>query len=159
MQQAAKWGAILAVLVVVLNTIFILSGLHANPIVGGPVFIILAIVVNVAVVFMALRATAATSTFSQQLLNGAVLGVVGGILVLLLVWPLLAVGFPNALDQMREGYIAVMQDSGVDQARQDTLIEQMNRATPFSQTMPGAIGTLLTSILAGAAIGIFLRRK
>jgi len=159
MQEAAKWGAILAVTIVVLNTIFILTGLHANPIVGGPVFIILAIGANVAAVFMALRATAASSTFGLQLLNGAVLGVVGGILVLLLVWPLLAVVFPNSLDEMRAGYIEMMEATGVDQALQDKAIEQMNRATPLSQATPGAIGTLLTSIVAGGAIGIFKRQK
>jgi L-cystine uptake protein TcyP (sodium:dicarboxylate symporter family) len=159
MNVAVKWSVILAVLVTALTVVLKLSGLHANPIAGGVAAIGIAIVLNLVVVYMALRQTASESTYGKQVLSGVLIGLIGGALIFLSSWLLLAVVFPDYLEELREGYVAWLESTGMPEGQLQQQIEQMDRATPLRQSVPGFIGTLATSIVAAAIIGIFLRKK
>lgn len=159
MNVAFRWGVILAIVVTLMNAIVIITGMHRNPITGSLVPIALAILINLVVVFLVLRTTKSEFDYGGQLRNGLVLGIVGGVLVGAGAWILLALVFPHAIAQAREGTLAFLKTAGMSEQQIQTQTAAMNRATPLSQALPGVLGTFFTSIVGAAIIGAFLRRK
>ena len=158
MNAAVKWGVILAVVIAALSVSIAVTGMHRSPIVGL-VFVVVAIVINIAAVFMALRQTAGENSYIKQLLGGLLIGVVAGILIFLSSWLMLSVVFPNYLAESREGAIAFLESMNLPEDQLDVQIEKLDDATPLNQAVSGLIGTFFTSLFAGAIIGIFQRRK
>ena len=68
MNVVLKWSVILAALVAMVSLGLALTGLHTNPMAGFG-FVVLAIIMNLVVVFMALRETAGKNTYGKQLVN------------------------------------------------------------------------------------------
>jgi len=159
MSMAIKSGVILAVAVTIVSALFLATGLHQNPIVFGLGSLLLYIAINIAVVFWSLGRTAADNSYGQQLLHALVIGVVGGVLVLLGSWLLLGVVFPDSLMEIREATLGFMQSSGASQAQIDAQTQRLEQMTVTSQAVQGAIGTLLTSLVVGALVSIFKRKK
>ena len=159
MNVVIKWSVILAALVAVLSVVIALTGLHQNPMVGGMVSIVIAIAINVVVVFLALKQTAAENAYGKQLLNGVLIGAVAGVLILLTSWFLLGVVFPDYLTQMAAGYEEWFEAAGMTEEQIDTQMQRMDNATAFGQSIAGLIGTFFTSIFAAAIIAIFKRKK
>lgn len=159
MHVTVKASLILAALVAVFSILVYVTGLHENFMVGQLVFLAVAIAVNVAVVYWALHQTAAVNTYGGQVLNAAVIGVFGGVLVLLVSWLLLSFAFPNVLAETRQAAIEYMQAAGVPEAEYNRQLEMLERATPMSQSIPGGVGTFFTGLVAGAVFAIFKRKK
>ena len=159
MNVVIKWSVILAALVAVLSVVIALTGLHQNPMVGGMVSIVIAIAINVVVVFLALKQTAAENFYGKQLLNGVLIGAVAGVLILLTSWLLLAVVFPDYLAQMAAGYEEWFEAAGMTEDQIDTQMQKLDNATALGQSIAGLIGTFFTSIIAAAIIAIFKRKK
>jgi hypothetical protein len=159
MNAVVKWSVILAGLVAALSVLIAVTGMHKNPITGGLVAIGLAILINVVVVFLALRQTARDNTYVQQLLNGVLIGAIAGVLIFLSSWLMLSVVFPNYMEEMREGAIAFLESIEVPDAQFDAQIEKLEQMTPLSQAVPGLIGTFFTSLFVAAIVGIFQRKK
>ncbi len=159
MNAVVKWSVVLAVLVFALSIAMALTGLHANPLLGGLLSIVAAILIDIGCVFMALKQTAPASSYVKQLINGLLIGVIGGALVFISSWLLLEAIFPDYLDEMRAGYEEWTKAAGLpeDQVRQQ--LAAMEAATPASQSLAGLAGTFFTSLVAGAILGIFLRKK
>ncbi len=154
-----KWSLILAVLVTILSLVIGMTGLHTNPIAGGLLTIGIAIIMNLAVVFMALREKAAENAYGAQLINGLLIGLVGGILIFVSSWTILTFVFPNYLSEMAAGYREFLTSAGIPADQVETQVEAIASSTPASQSLSGLIGTLFTSVIGGALIGIFVRRK
>jgi hypothetical protein len=154
-----KWALILTGLVVVLSLVLILTGSYTNPLVGGMGFVLLAIVFNVIVVFLALKQTASENTYLQQLLVALGIGVVACVLIFGTSLLLTGVVFPDYIDSMKAGYSEFIEASPMTEDQKATQLEALSQATALSQALPGAFGTFGTSLLSGLALGIFLRRK
>jgi len=159
MGVVVKWSVVLALAVFVLGVLIAVTGLHTNPLAGGAASIGVAILINIVVVFLALKQTSGENPYGKQLLNGALIGVIGGILIFLSSWLLLAVVFPDYLDEMRAGYTEWIEASGLPEAQMQKQLEAMENATPVSQSVPGLIGTFFTSLIVGAIVAIFQRKK
>jgi len=148
----------LAVAVEIVSVLFIVLGLHANPMMQL-VSVGLFIVLNVGAVYWVLGQGAAENSYVGQLVNGLALGVIAGVLIFVFSWLTLAVIFPDALDETRAGTIEWMEAAGVPQAQLDAQIAKLEQATPVSQAVSGSIGTLITSVVAAAVVAIFKRKK
>jgi hypothetical protein len=159
MSAVIKWSVILGVAVTIFSAIWIAAGMHTSPIVGSLGSIAIAILINLVVVFLCLRETAAENRYGKQLLNGALLGLFGGILIFLGSWLLVAVVFPHSLDEIREAYTTWLQSSGLPQAQVDQQIQKLQGTTAARQAVGGLIGTFITSVIAAAIIAIFQRQK
>jgi len=158
MNVVVKWSVILAVLVAAFSILIAVTGMHENPI-TAMVFVVVAIVINVVVVFMALRQTAGDNSYVQQLLNGVLIGAIAGILIFLSSWMMLSVLFPDYLAESKEGTIAFLESMNLPEEQLDSQIEKLDRATPMNQAASGLIGTFFTSLFAAAIVGIFKRKK
>jgi len=84
---------------------------------------------------------------------------IAGVLIFVVSWLNLSVLFPNYLDEMREGYVAMMEGAGMPEAQFNAQIAKLDEMTPVNQSVPGTIGTAITSLVIGAIAAIFLRKK
>ena len=86
-------------------------------------------------------------------------GLVAGVLIFACSWILSTYIFPNTVSEMVAGFKEWIQQSGLPEAQVQAQMQAMDQTTATSQAMNGAIGTLFTSLIAGAIIAIFQRRK
>jgi hypothetical protein len=154
-----KWSVILVIAVAALTVVINLTGLHTNPLAGGIIAIGVAIILNVWTLFMALRATATGNTYGAQLLNALMFGLLAGVLIFACSWILSTYVFPDTVHEMQAGFKEWVQNANLSEAQVQSQIAAIDQVTATSQAMNGAIGTLFTSLIAGAIIAIFKRRK
>ena len=74
MRVAVKAAVVLVILVGLLSVVTILTGIHANPVLGGTVSIGVFILFNLGVVFWALRQTRDENGYGGQVLVGVTIG-------------------------------------------------------------------------------------
>jgi len=158
MSHVVKWSVILTVLVAIVSIAFIAAGMHTNPI-TNLLFIPVAIVINVVVIVLALRATAGEQGYKLQLRDGFLIGVFAGVLITATSWITLSFVFPDAIAEMTAGAEELIRGSGLDDELVEAQVRALEGVTPFSQAWPGGLGTLFWSILTSAIGGIFIRRK
>jgi hypothetical protein len=158
MSAVLKGSVILAVTVGLISIIMGALGLHTNPMMGL-VQIVLFILLNVGAVIWVLRQGAAQNSYVQQLLNGLYVGIFAGLLIFVLSFLMLTVVFPDYLDEMKDGYLEMLEASGLPDDQIEQQMARMDATTPANQAFAGTLGTLVTSIAVGAVAGIFLRRK
>jgi hypothetical protein len=159
MNAVIKAGVALAVLVWIVSVIWAVAGLHqTNPIVGL-VFLVVVIVLNVGCIYWALKQTAAENGYGKQLWNVILFGLVAGVLICALSMLNLTVLFPNYLEEESTAVIEFMEGAGMPEEALQGRIEQIEARTPLRQSINGLIGTFFTSLIVGAVVAIFVRKK
>ena len=158
MKSVVKASVALVVVVMVVSVLMYVTGLHKNPLIGGLGSLLLVIVANVAVVFWALKQTAAESRYVRQFGNGALIGLIGGVLVFLGSMVLLP-AMPNYLDDMKTMQISSLEQWNLPEDAMEKKIAKIEAVTPVSSSMQGMIGTFFTSLIVGAIVAIFKRKK
>ena len=122
-------------------------------------FVGLAIMINVAVVILGLRATAVGSSWARQLANAGVIGVVGAVIIFASSWVMTVVVFPDYYTEMFEGYRQGFASSGMTQDEVATQMQAIEASTPVSSALSGATGAIFTSLVVGALAAVRLRQK
>lgn len=159
MNAVIKAGVALAVLVWIVSVIWAVAGLHQmNPILGVVLFVVF-IVLNAGCIFWALKQTAAENGYGKQLLNVVVFGLIAGVLICALSMLNLTVLFPNYLEEEGTVLIEFMEGAGLPEEALQGRIEQIEGRTPLRQSINGLIGTFFTSLIVGAVVAIFARKK
>ncbi len=160
MNAVIKASVALVILVAVLSLGLAMSGMHkTNLIMSQLIGITLAIVINVACVYWGLKQTAAENGYGKQLLNALMIGVIGGVLVFAFTVLMLSVLMPGYLEEAKQAALDLLESAQLPQAQLDAQMQALEQATPVSQAIPSMIGTLFTSLISGAIIAIFKRRK
>lgn len=159
MGKAIQWGLVLAVCVTALNVVLILSGLHENPFVGGIGALLVYIVLNIVIVILALMQTRGENGYGKQLTKAVVVGIAAGAAIFVSSYLTMAVVFPNALEETKQGFIALVESTGLPEAQLEAQRAQIDKMTPLGEALKGMIGTFATSLIVGAIAAIFLRRK
>ena len=159
MNAVVKGSIALAGAVALVSILMAVTGMHKNPILGGIVSLVVVIGLDIVAVWWVLKQTAADNGYGKQLLNGLLVGVVAGVLIFLFSWVMLTVLFPNYMDEANDAMIEWMESSGMPQEQVEAQIERAENATPLRQSMAGLIGTFFTSLIAGAIVAIFVRKK
>jgi hypothetical protein len=158
MNTVIKASVALVVVVMVISLAMYFTGMHENALIGGLGSLVLLIGANIAIVFWALNQTAAENGYGRQLGNAALIGLVGGILVFLGSMLLLTV-LPDYLEEMKTMQIASLEQFNLPEDRMDAQIAKIEAITPVKSSMQGMIGTFVTSLIIGAIIAIFKRKK
>lgn len=159
MNTTIKASLVLVAAVALLSVAVFALGLHRNFVVGQYVFLVGAIALNVGVVYWALARDAAAKGYGAQLLSALGIGLIAGFLIVIVSWGLTAFVFPDSLDEMKAGAITYMQEQGMAEDEYRKQLETLEKTTPMSQAIPGGVGTLFTSLVSGAVIAAFKRRK
>ena len=160
MGPVIKFAVILAVVVEIVSVAFAAAGLHqGNPMLGFTVQLVAYIGANVVCLFLALKATAAVSGYGKQLLNSLVFGVVAGVLVMIFSLLNLSVLFPHYIEQTTTSMTEFYESVSMPQDQLDKMIVALEARTPFSESRNGGIGTIVTSLVVGAIVANFKRKK
>ena len=122
------------------------------------VFVVLAIAINVVMVFLALRETADIATWSQQFRNSVVVGAIGAVIIFASSWLMTVVVFPDYYAEYAAGMHDALTAAGIAGDEIDVQMAAVTQTTPVSSAFSGALGAAITSFLAGALIGRFKRR-
>lgn len=160
MNTPIKAGLILAIAVTLVSAIMIASGMHEkNIMLYGLISLVLYIGLNVVILFWALSQTAADNGYGKQVLNCLIIGVVGGVVIMIGSWLLLAVVFPDTIAETRDATLVFLEGANLTEAQMDAQVAKLDSSTAMSQSVQGLLGTLGTSLVIGAIIAIFKRRK
>ena len=155
MEIPVKYGIVLGVIVGAMGFALAILGLHTNAM-APMAFVIAAIVINVVIVVLATLRTAPHSNWSQQVLNGLVLGVVGAAIIFLSSWVMTAVVFPDYYAEFAEAARQRAVAAGLSAAEIEEAVA-MASGTPVGSAFSGALGTVITSVVVAAITGYFKR--
>jgi len=158
MNVVIKAGVGLTVVVAAMTLLTIGTGIHANPLVSMA-SLGLFIVINLGAVFWALKQTAQENAYGKQLVNALMVGAIAGVLIFLTSYTTLAFIFPDAIQQQIDGTLTFLENAGMSEQQIDATMARAEEATPMASAVQGLIGTFLTSLIAGAIMAIFLRKK
>ena len=157
MNVPIKYGLILGVVAAVISFITVAMGPQMS--LMAVLFPLIATVVTIVIVFLALRETAPEATWSGQLLNSLVLGAVAAAIVFVVSWLSLAVVFPHYLAESAAAAEHALANAGLGPEMIEQQVRSLEESTPIGQAFAGAVGTVVTSLIAGAIIGIFKRKS
>ena len=150
----------LTILVAVLSLGIAFSGLQeSNPMVGGLAFIALAILFNVGCVFWGLKQSATQNGYLRQLLAAAGIGLLAGVLIFCFSFLMLTVLMPDHLEEVKGGTIDWLESMDMPEKVLEAQVAKVEAKTAAGESLAGLIGTFFTSLIAGAIVGIFLRKK
>lgn len=155
MSVQIKYGLILGVVAAVLSFIGVAMGAQVSMM--AAVFPLLATVLTIVIVFLALRETAAEASWTGQLLNSLILGAVASVIVFVVSWLTLGMIFPNYLMEMAAATEHTLANAGLAPELIEQQVQSLEESTAIGQAFAGGIGTIVTSLVAGAIIGIFKR--
>ena len=153
MTISIKYGLVLGVVVAAFGFVLGVSGLHTNQL--APMgFVIVAIIINAAIVVLAVRRLASTSTWVQQVANGLVLGLVGAVVVFLGSWLMTAVVLPDYYAEFAEAARLRAVAEGLTGEQLEAAVAMVT-GTSVGSAFQGAVGTVITSVVVAGIAGIF----
>ncbi len=155
MNVPIKYGLILGVVAAAISFITVAMGPQVSLV--GVLFPLVATVVTIVIVFLALRETAPEATWTGQLLNSLILGGVAAAIVFVVGWLSLGVVFPNYLAEAAAATEHALANAGLAPEMIEQQVQNLEESTAIGQAFAGAVGTVVTSLVAGAIIGIFKR--
>ena len=158
MKGPIKWGVILGAGVAVLNLVFGFAGLHRIYSMAFA-FIAVAILINLATVIFCLREQAAVNGWASQVVNGLILGIVGSAIIFATSWLITTVVFPDYFAEMAEGYREAYANMGLSEEEIRDTVAATAATSPVRSASDGVVGTMVTSLVAAAVAGIWLRKK
>ena len=157
MNPPVRFGLILGVVVAALGYLVPIFGLHTNPIMPT-VFVGAAVVANVVCVFLALRQTAADATWMRQVGNGLGVGAIGAVLIFVGSWTMTTWVFPNYYAEYVAATREMLTAAGLSADQVAAQMAAIEGTTPAGSAFSGAIGAIITSVVAGAVVGAFKRQ-
>jgi len=96
--------------------------------------------------------------YLRQLGGGALIGLIGGVLVFLGSMALMKV-LPDYLEDVKTAQIVSLEQFNPSEDVLEKQITKVEAITPVSSSMQGMVGTFFTSLIVGAIVAIFKRKK
>ncbi|HEU4724769.1 MAG TPA: DUF4199 domain-containing protein [Candidatus Eisenbacteria bacterium] len=153
-----KAGVILGVLVEIWTAVVIGAGWHKDPAMLMMFFLVIPL--QITVIVMALKGTAAESPYMRQLVNGLVLSGVAGAVVFVGSYLLTTVVFPHYFDEIRVAGAELLAKAGKNPAEVAAEMKKNESMyDPIQNSLTGFIGTEITGLVVSAVAAIFLRKK
>lgn len=157
MNPPVKFGLILGIVVAALGYLVPILGLHTNPIMPT-VFVGAAVVVNMVCVFLALRQTAANAAWMRQVVNALVVGGIGAVLIFAGSWTMTTLAFPDYYAEYAAAAHEMLAATGLPEEQVAAQMAAIEGTTPAGSAFSGALGAVITSVVAGAVVGAFKRQ-
>ncbi|HEU4333675.1 MAG TPA: DUF4199 domain-containing protein [Candidatus Eisenbacteria bacterium] len=158
MNVILKYGIVLGILVEIWTAIVIAMGWHKDPALLLLFFVVIPIEITVLV--MALKSTAASAEYGKQFLTGFGIALVGGVLVALGSIVLTTVVFPNYFAEIRAAGEAMLQKAGLPAEQIEAQLKaNEGMYNPWQNALSGFLGTSITGLVVSAIAGAFLRKR
>lgn len=135
------------------------TGWYKDPVMMNAFFVV--IIFEIVGLIWGLRRTAAQGRgWASQLLAGTMMAVIGGILIIAFSLIFTTVLFPDYFAEIEAMSRAAMQKQGMSAAEIDAAVNaQKPMANSMAQALAGFMGTLITGIVASAALAVVIRAK
>ena len=159
MNPILSTGVLIGLLCTAWTLVMGYTGWYKDPSLANLFFLVIPL--EIAGLIWGLRKTARDGrTYGGQILAGTMMAVVAGVIIIGSSLLFTTVLFPSYAQDLEHTYRETLQRHGQTET-EITAAVQANAAslTPMAQAMSGFIGTLVTGILASAAIGFFVRKR
>lgn len=135
------------------------TGWYKDPVMMNAFFAV--IVIEVIGLVWGLRQTARQGRgWASQVLAGTFMSVIAGVIIIGSSLLFTTVAFPDYFKEVEETGRIVMQREGKSEAEIAQSVERSRAmATPMAQALAGFTGTLITGIVASAALAVVIRAK
>jgi hypothetical protein len=135
------------------------TGWYKSPVMMNAFFAV--ILIEVVGLVWGLRQTARQGRgWASQVLAGTFMSVIAGIVIIVSSLLFTTVAFPDYFVEIEQMGRQVMQQQGKTEAEiEEALAANRSMATPITQALAGFTGTLITGIVASAAIALVVRAK
>ena len=152
-------GLVIGVLCGVWMLVMGFTGWFKDPAMLNVFFLV--IIIEVAGLVWGLRRTAAEGrTYGGQIVAGAMMSVIAGVIIIVFSLVFTTILFPSYFTDLQEAYREILRQQGKSEAEIAQAVSEASAgATPMGQAIQGFMGTLITGIVASAVIGLFFRRK
>jgi hypothetical protein len=159
MAQVLKTGVWIGAACVTWMFVMGLTGWYRHPKLQ---FLFLAVVIPVEIVLLVLglRRTAAQNRYGGQVLAGALMAVVAALIIAAGSLVFTTVVFPDYFQQLRTVHEQLLREGGRSQAEIEAAIAAAETdETPAANALAGAIGTVATGVLTSLVAGLAYRRR
>ena len=118
------------------------------------------VLIEVVVLLWALRQTAPATDYLGQVGKGTLVAAIGAAIIFCGSLLFTAVLFPNYFEELRTLQVEMLRGAGKTQAEIDAALALgAPMQTPVVNALMGAVGTVVTGLLASLVIAIFQRKK
>jgi hypothetical protein len=158
MSTPIRAGVFLGVLVAVWQFVMGFTGWYKDPVLLNVFFLV--IVFEVAVLIWALRKTAPEATYGRQVVNGVVISLVAGAIIVCTSLVFTTIAFPDYFREIQAAQAGMLKARGLSEADiQAQVAASAAMQTPLMNALSGFIGTVVTGLVVSATAAFFLRNK
>ena len=152
-------GLLIGLLCSVWTFVMGFTGWYKDPALANVFFVVIAI--EIGGLIWGLRKTARQGrAYGGQILAGAMMAIVGGVIIIASSLVFTTIVFPNSLAEVERMYRARLQQQGKSESEITAAIQGTAASrTPMAQAESGFVGTFVTGIVASAVIAIVVRRR
>lgn len=161
MNAILSTGILIGVLCSAWTLIIGYTGLYKDPSLGTVAFLVPVILLEVVGLIWGLRQTAREGrAYGGQIVAGTMMAIIAGVIIICSSLLFTTVLFADYARELENTYRATLAKQGKSEAEILAAVQAAAASwTPMAQAMSGFIGTLVTGIVASAAIGYFVRKR
>jgi hypothetical protein len=158
MSPTVKAGVLIGALCAVWTYVMGFTGWYRDPTLQAAFFVV--ILIEVALLLWGLRQTAAANSYGRQVVTGTTMAVIAAGIIFVNSLLFTLVVFPSYFTDLEQAYREILTSQGRSEAEvAEALQQQAAVQTPFIQAMLGAVGTIVTGLVASLLIAIRYRRR
>lgn len=158
MSPTVRTGLLIGVSVVAWTFVMGFTGWFLDPALLNLFFLVIPI--QIVLLVVGLRSTAAQNTYGKQVLSGSLASVLASVLIFCGSLLFTTVVFPSYFDELRTVHTSMLEQAGKSPEEVRAQVEAMAATqTPFLQALFGAIGTMVTGLVASLVIAAFARKR
>ena len=151
-------GLLIGVLCSVWTFVMGFTGWYKDPVLLI-LFLPAVILIEIGGLYWGLRQTAAQGrTYGGQVVAGAMMSTIAGVIVIGSSLLFTMVAFPNYFRELETLQRQMLADAGRSSAEIDAAV-QASASTPMGQALSGFLGTLITGIIVSGIMAIWIRSK
>jgi len=158
MNQTLRTGLWIGALCVAWTFVMGFTGWYKDPALVNAFFLV--ILVEVALLVVGLRKTAATQGYSRQVLTGTLMAVVAAAIIFCGSLLFTTVAFPSYFQDVRAAQEEMLRAAGKTPAEIEAAVQAASAGqTPLANALAGVVGTVVTGLVASLVIAAFFRKR
>jgi len=158
MNQTLKTGLWIGALCVAWTFVMGVTGWYKDPALVNAFFLV--ILLEVALLVVGLRKTAATQGYGRQVLTGTLMAVVAAAIIFCGSLLFTTVAFPSYFQDVRAAQEEMLRAAGKTPAEIEAAVQAASAGqTPLANALAGVVGTVVTGLVASLVIAAFFRKR
>ena len=158
MSVPIRAGVLLGILCTIWTFVMGVTGWYKDPVMLNLFFLVIPL--EIGIVIWALRKTAAGATWGGQIVNGLVLSLVAGVIIIAGSLVFTTVAFSTYFADIKAAQTELLRARGLSEADIRTQVAAAAAMqTPLVNALSGFVGTVVTGVIVAAIAGAFWRKR